>query len=121
VAIQNESVREKESIHVAKEILKTPFRPLHLLLLKNVTQSDAVSPRFLFKMLSSWQRQLKIHLDFSLTMEEKKCEIQTRDLVAKFCTNEAAVEFLTSTDAATKLTREERMHVVPILCKYCPD
>ena len=69
-------------------------------------------------MLSFWQRQLKIHTDYTLSMEEKKCELQTRGLVKAFAAHDPAVNYLTSTDESLKLTREERMHIVPILCKY---
>ncbi len=51
-------------------------------------------------------------------MEEKKCELQTQELVAKFSQSDEAVAFLTTTDPSYKLLREERMHVVPILSKY---
>ena len=61
---------------------------------------------------------MKIHADFALSLEEKKCEQETRSLVAKFASHSGAVALLTSEDPSTKLLREERMHVVPILCKY---
>ena len=56
-----------------------------------------------------------------MSLEEKKCEGSTKSLVDKFATNAEAVAFYTSTDPSTKLTREERMHIVPILCKYSKD
>lgn len=52
-------------------------------------------------------------------MEEKKCEVDTQGLVQRFVQSAAAVEYLTTVDPSLKLTREERMHVVPLLCKYC--
>lgn len=58
-------------------------------------------------------------MDFVLTMEEKKCEVDTRSLVSKFAKRKQAVDYLTTVDPSLKLTREERMHMVPILCKYC--
>ena len=69
-------------------------------------------------MLSFWQRKLSVHLDYTMSLEEKKCEEYTQKLVKKFAEDAAAVDYLTSTDPSTKLLREERMHIVPILCKF---
>ena len=72
-------------IYIAKEILKTPFRPLHILLANKVAQLDeesvTIPPRFLYKMMSFWQKNLKIHTDFSMSLDEKKCETTTVSLV----------------------------------------
>ena len=84
-------------------------------------KTESVPPRLYYKVISFWQRQLKIHNDFTFSMEEKKCEVSTRELVAKFAQCNEAVEYLTTTDPSKKLLREERMHIVPILTKYSPD
>ena len=31
------------------------------------------------------------------------------------------MDFYTSNDPSVRLSREERMHILPILCKYCKD
>ena len=72
----------------------------------------------MYKMLSFWQRKLSVHLDYTMSLEEKKCEEYTQKLVKKFAEDAGAVDYLTSTDPSTKLLREERMHIVPILCKF---
>ena len=69
---------------MAKEIFKTPFRSLHIALIQHVTKLKDLPPRFVYKMLSFWQRQLKMHLDYDLTMEEKKNELVTAGLVKTF-------------------------------------
>ena len=64
---------------------------------------------------------MKAHTDFAISMEEKKCEATTRALVDKFAASEVCLDFLTTVEPSRKLTREERMHIVPILCKYCSN
>ena len=60
-------------------------------------------------------------MDYSIELDEKKCETYTSLLVDKFVQNEAAMDFYTSNEPSEKLTREERMHILPIICKYCKD
>ena len=75
----------------------------------------------MYKIVSFWQKKQKIGLDYSIELDEKKCETYTSLLVDKFVQNEAAVDFYTSNEPSKRLTREERMHILPIISKYCKD
>ena len=102
---------------MAQEIFKTPFRPLHLMLIEYLssTKCGEVTPRSLYKCVSFWQRQIKAHKEYELSLEEKKNERWTKSLVARLAADEEAVAYLAD---AKLLHRDERMHLVPILCKY---
>ena len=118
--MDNRAVGEREAIWVAKEILRTPFRPLHLQIVQKIAKikPEDCPPRLIYKTLSFWQRKIKAYNDHALSLEEKKCELSTKDLVRAFAKNKAAVQMVSTTDPNTKMKREERMHIVPILSKY---
>ena len=58
LAIEQDQIRERESVSVAKEILKTPFRPLHIQLIQKIAelQTEDCPRKLIYKALSFWQR-----------------------------------------------------------------
>jgi len=53
----------KQSVYHAKEIMKLPYKPVHVALLDKIVSTgdifSAGAPKFHFRVLSAWQRELK--------------------------------------------------------------
>ena len=74
---------ERLAVHTMQEILKTPNRPLHKLLVQEITRNDNLSCRFHFKFLATWQKELKCQRKFEMTDEERKLGPITTTLLKK--------------------------------------
>jgi hypothetical protein len=88
-----------------QEILKTPNRPLHKLLLLEITKKHTLSCRFHFKFLATWQKELKCWKTFEMTP-------MTNTYLKQVVNNEMI------TYISTLQTRQEKLQLVPILTKF---
>ena len=90
--IFKESIDEDDNTrstkYIAKEILKTPNRPLHIQLLKLVSEDSTfenLTPAFHYRLLTMWQKEMKSFDDYNLSVEEKKYKDATGAYVKKYC------------------------------------